>query len=75
MTTSTIKSILATFLDALTRNHTTHLVGAATSYQDLKRGVLEFAANNVTSTPVVASASSGGSPMNIGAFLGTEDEQ
>ena len=41
-----VKSVLAAILDPLTRAHTTHLLGTETDYQDLKRGVLEFVANN-----------------------------
>ena len=43
---SHIKSVLAAVLDPITRAHTTTLMGAGFGYQALKRGVLEFAANN-----------------------------
>ena len=42
-----IKSILAAFLDPLTRSHTSSFMGTDTSFQQLKRAVLEFVGNNV----------------------------
>lgn len=45
------KSILAAFLDPTTRAHTTAYQGIDTSYQALKRVVLEFANNTVASKP------------------------
>ena len=68
-----VKSILAACLDPLTRAHTTHLVGANTSYQDLKRGVLEFAANNVSISTI--KTGSAASPMDIGAFVSSGEEE
>ena len=62
---SHVKSVLAAVLDAVTRAHTTHLLGSRFTYQDLKRGVLEFAANN-SAAGVVKPADH--SPMDIGAL-------
>lgn len=61
------KSILAAVLDPTTRAHTTTLLGVNTSYQALKRGVLEFAANNAAVAPLASS--SGPTPMDIGACV------
>lgn len=67
------KSVLAMLLDPLTRAHTTHLLGATTDYQALKRGVLEFAANNVAATQPKTDPMA----MDIGAVQeqGKEEEE
>ena len=57
---SHIKAILASILDPTTRAHTSAHQGVQSSYQDLKRAVLEFANNNV------ASRHDGPEPMQIG---------
>ena len=55
-----IKSILASILDPTTRAHTSAFQGVSSSYQELKRAVLEFANNTV------ANKMDGPEPMNIG---------
>ena len=42
----TVKGVLAMVLDPITRAHTTAYMGANFGYQELKRAVLEFVANN-----------------------------
>lgn len=65
------KSILAMLLDPITRMHTTHLLGAASDYQALKRGVLEFAANNAA----MASVKTDPNAMDIGAVQHADYDQ
>ena len=60
---SHVKSILASILDPTTRAHTSAYQGVGTSYQELKRAVLEFANNTV------ATKSDGPEPMNIGKCM------
>ena len=57
---SHLKSILASILDPTTRAHTSAFQGVSTSYQELKRVVLEFVNNNITSKVDQSE------PMNIG---------
>ena len=59
------KSILASILDPTTRAHTSTYQGVNSSYQDLKRAVLEFANNTVASKPDADA-------MNIG-HLGSQE--
>ena len=60
-----VKSILAAVLDPVTRAHTSAYQGVGTSYQELKRVVLEFANNNLANTSSV-NKPSGPDPMQIG---------
>ena len=64
-----IKSVLASILDPLTRAHTSAYQGAGTSYQELKRAVLEFANNTA------ANRAEAGDPMNIGQCGACTEEQ
>ena len=64
-----IKSILASILDPTTRAHTSAYQGVSTSYQDLKRVVLEFANNTV------ANKADAPEPMSIGKCSEGQDHQ
>ena len=64
-----IKSILASILDPTTRAHTSAYQGVSTTYQELKRAVLEFANNTV------ANRADAPEPMNIGKCSESQEHQ
>lgn len=67
-----MKSLLAIILDPLTRAHTTQYLGVSKSFQDLKRAVLQFTANNASNpTPKTGETSA----MDIGQVMEAEAEE